>query len=227
MIPWKNPCMAKILVIEDNIETLEALRNVLQSERHSVDCVPSAIEALDFIKTYQYDVLVVDWEMPGMSGIELIKTYRSAGGSAPILMLTGKTATPDKVSGLDSGADYYLTKPLVGAELLSFIRASMRRTLAGESSIFRYGNLELNPDSATVVCDNSKEISVLKLLIEHSQRIVTHDELKQAGWPNTDDVPAGTIRVFLTSLREKLQGVGADIRILSVRGYGYRIAPLD
>jgi two-component system, OmpR family, manganese sensing response regulator len=221
--------MAKILVIEDNIETLDALRNVLQSERHSVDCVPSANEALDFIKTYQYDVLVVDWEMPGMSGIELIRTYRANGGKSPVLMLTGKTGTPDKISGLDSGADYYLTKPLVGAELLSFIRASLRRAPADEVNVLRFGDIELNPDSALVNCAGKsislsvKEIAVLKLLIEHSKRIVTHEELKQAGWPDEDEVPAGTVRVFLTSLREKLQGLGAEIRILSVRGYGYRL----
>lgn len=225
--------MAKILVVEDSLETLGALKSLLQSERHTVDCVPSADEALAFIEMYQYEVLIVDWEMPGMTGIELIQKYRSIGGVAPVLMLTGKASTPDKISGLDCGADYYLTKPFDGAELLGFVRASLRRAPLGDAEVIKFADLELNPSAAQVVCGtlslqlSAKELAVLQVLMANITRIVSHEELRGAGWPDEPSIPSGTVRVFLSALREKVQGIGAKVRILSVRGYGYRLTDTE
>ena len=221
--------MAKILLVEDNPETLEALKDILQTERYTVDCVPTGNEALDFLEIYQYDVLIVDWEMPGITGVELVKTYRDRGGKTPVIMLTAKSATPDKISGLDSGADQYLTKPIERDELLGFIRASLRRIPVTEPICLRFANLELNLTSAKASCGSceftlsAKEISILQTLIENCRRIVTHEELRGAGWGETPDVPEGTVRVFLSTLREKLQGLGARLKIVSVRGFGYRL----
>lgn len=220
--------MAKILIVEDDPETLETLKSFLSGERHSVDSVPRAHEALDFVQIYEYDVLIVDWEMPGMTGIEFIEKFRANGGNTPVIMLTGKSATDEKISGLDSGADYYLTKPFEGKALLSFIRASMRRAPELAVDMIVVGNLQLHPSAAEVSCNgnsvtlSNKEAAVLRLLMNNPDRIVSHEELQRAGWSDTD-VPSGTIRVFLTALREKLQSIGATTKILSVRGYGYRI----
>jgi len=220
--------VAKILIVEDDPATLEALKSFLSAERHSVDSAPRAAEAIDFIRTYEYDVLIVDWEMPGMTGIEFIEKFRANGGNTPVIMLTGKSATDEKISGLESGADYYLTKPFEGKALLSFIRASMRRVAEITVDMIVVGNLELHPSSAEVTCDgksvtlSNKEAAVLRLLMKNPERIVSHEELKRAGWADAD-VPSGTIRVFLTALREKLQSIGATNKILSLRGFGYRI----
>lgn len=208
---------------------LEGLRRLLQAERHSVDCVSTADDGMRFLETYEYDALVVDWEMPGMSGVELIRRYRAGGGNAPVLMLTGKSATSEKVTGLDSGADYYLTKPFDAPVLLSFLRASLRRSPEIQQSSYSVAGLELREASSEACfarqCVNltAKEVAVLKLLIQHQDRIISHEELKSHGWPGEGDVSGGSIRVFLTALREKLQSVGAPVRILSVRGYGYRL----
>lgn len=220
--------MAKILVVEDDQSTLDALKQLLTSERHSVDCVESADRAIDFVRTYQYDLFIVDWEMPGMTGIEFVRKFRDNGGAAPIIMLTGKSATDEKVSGLDSGADYYLTKPFDSKALLSFIRAGLRRSPQIVSDVIAFGNLQLKPSSAEVVCEgqsvtlSNKEAAVLKLFMQHSDRIISHQEIESAGWSGSTVSP-GTLRTFLTSLREKLQSIGATIKILNVRGYGYRI----
>ncbi len=220
--------MAKILIIEDDLDTLESLKALLKSERHSVDCVVSADEAIEYVRTYQYDVFIVDWEMPGMTGLEFIRRYREKGGSTPVIMLTGKSATDEKVSGLDSGADYYLTKPFEGKALLSFIRASLRRSPEIESEVVKIGNLQFLPSSCEALCEgksvtlSQKEAAVLKLFLQNPERIITHQELEHAGWSGSD-VSSGTVRVFLTALREKLQSIGADTKILSVRGYGYRV----
>lgn len=220
--------MAKILIIEDDLDTLESLKVLLKAERHSVDCVTSADEAIDFVRTYQYDVFIVDWEMPGMTGLEFIRRYREKGGSTPVIMLTGKSATDEKVLGLDSGADYYLTKPFEGKALLSFVRASMRRSPEIESEIIKLGNLQLRPSSCESSCEgrsvalSQKEAAVLRLFMQNPERIITHQEIEHAGWSGSD-VSSGTVRVFLTALREKLQSIGADTKILSVRGYGYRV----
>ncbi len=220
--------MAKILIVEDDPETLETLKSFLSAERHSVDSAPRADEAMDFVLTYEYDVLIVDWEMPGMTGIDFIQKFRANGGNTPVIMLTGKSATDEKISGLDSGADYYLTKPFEGKALLSFIRASMRRAPEIAPDTIVVGNVHLQPTSSEVTCDGRsvtlsiKESAVLKLLMLNKDRIVSHEELQRAGW-SEQEVPSGTIRVFLTALREKLQKIGATTKILSVRGYGYRI----
>ncbi|MBX9696020.1 MAG: response regulator transcription factor, partial [Cyanobacteria bacterium] len=168
------------------------------------------------------------WEMPEMSGIQFIEKFRARGKKAPVIMLTGKSATDDKISGLDCGADYYLTKPFERKGLLAFIRASLRRSPEPESGSVHFGNLEFKPVSSEAICDghsvtlSSKEAVVLKLFIDHSDRLITHKELEVAGWSGSD-VSSGTIRTFLTGLREKLQSIGANTKISSVRGYGYRI----
>ncbi len=222
--------MAKILVIEDDASMLDTLRALLKAERHSVDCVESADEAMEYIRAYEYDVLIVDWEMPGMTGVEFVDKFRAKGGQAPVIMLTAKSAVDDRVTGLDSGADYYLTKPFERKALLAFIRASLRRSPEPESDTIHFGNLQFKPASSDVLCGertitlSQKEALVLKLFLEHTDRIITHKELEIAGWSG-EDVSSGAIRVFLTGLREKLQAIGANMKILSVRGYGYRIEP--
>ncbi|MBX9690367.1 MAG: response regulator transcription factor [Candidatus Obscuribacterales bacterium] len=221
--------MAKILIVDDNDETRAAIKDLLLQERHNADEVSTAIEAWDFIETYDYDLLIFDWEMPKMSGVELLQKYRASGGKTPVIMLTGRNSTPDKISGLDFGADNYVTKPFESEVLLSLIRATLRRSPEPELKTIKCGDLDLNPESSQVSCGSntatlsSKEAVVLRLLLENSQRLISHEEIKACGWSDAPDTASGTIRVFLTGLREKLTKLGSKLQILNVRGYGYQI----
>lgn len=221
--------MAKILIVEDNVETMEAIRSILETERHVPDCTSSAEDGWDFIKTYEFDLMIFDWEMPGMSGVELLRKFRATGGKTPVIMLTGRSATPDKISGLDSGADAYLTKPFEREVLLSMIRAILRRSPAEESDSITFADLKLTPASSEVSCKDksadlsAKEVAALRLLMENAGRIITHEELRAAAWPDSADVSSNTVRVFLSSIREKLSSIGSTIQILSIRGYGYQL----
>ncbi len=224
--------MAKILAVDDNSDILDCVKDVLKSERHSVDVALSADEAWQFIQTYEYDLFIFDWEMPLLSGVELLRKYRASGGKTPVVMLTAKDTVMDKIEGLDSGADNYLTKPFDSDELLGFVRAMLRRHPdAAQSSVsLRYGDLELKEASNQVICGSKsstlsgKELLVLKLLIENSNRLIGHEELRSVAWPDSPETSSGTVRVFLTALRDKLKSIGSEAKILSVRGYGYQIS---
>ena len=221
--------MAKILLIEDDDETRHAVKSILELERHTLDCASSAEEGSDFIKTYLYDLFIFDWEMPGMSGVELLRKYRSGGGKTPVVMLTGRYTVPDKISGLDSGADNYLTKPFEADVLLSVVRSILRRTPVVETERILFAGLDLKPASSAVFCGDksaelsNKELVVLTLLLENTERIVSHDELKACAWVDNPDVSSGAVRVFLSSLREKLTNIGSNIQIVSIKGYGYQL----
>lgn len=221
--------MAKILIVDDQIETLESVKDLLESERHTVDSCLSASEAWDFIKTYKYDLFIFDWEMPETSGIELLQKYRTEGGSTPVIMLTGRKNTPDKIRGLDHGADNYLTKPFESSELLSFVRAMLRREVAEKVESISYGDLVLDPQASRVSCAEkstnltSRELDVLKLLLTSSGRLISHEELQTVAYKDSAEVSSTALRVFLTGLREKLSKIGSKIQILNVRGYGYQI----
>lgn len=221
--------MAKILVVEDNVETIQAIRDILHFERHNTDLAPSAEDGWDFIKTYDYDLLIFDWELPKMSGVELLKKYRASGGKTPVIMLTGKTDTPDKIAGLDSGADNYLTKPFGSEELLAHVRATLRRTPENVVRTVTFGDLCLDEASSMVRCGDksatlsSREVKILKILMDSKNSIVSHDQLRINAWPDSPDVSPNTMRVFLTSFREKLASIGSNTKILSARGYGYQI----
>lgn len=221
--------MAKILLVEDNEENRSAITTILESERHVVDCASTADEGWDFIKTYDYDLMIFDWEMPGMSGVELLNKYRKDGGQCSVIMLTGRDTMVDKIAGLDSGADNYLTKPFEGEVLLSVVRATLRRTPSQNSSEFTFADLHIRPLSSSVFCAekevalSAKELAVLSLLAKNSDRIVSQEEMKLAAWNDGSEPSSGAMRVFLSSLREKLNSIGSSIQIISIKGYGYQM----
>jgi DNA-binding response OmpR family regulator len=221
--------LAKILIVEDDLETLDTIRSVLEGERHIVDCAQSAEIGWDFIARYDYDLLVFDWEMPGMTGVELLRKFRTSGSKTPVIMLTGRTGTPNVVSGLDSGADSYITKPFEGEFLLSVVRANLRRTVSPAVEGSKYGDLELFAESAAVRCGDkqtsltAREVIGLKLLLENANRIISHEELRLNVWPDNPDMTSTAIRMYLSNLREKLSTLGSKIEVMNVRGYGYQL----
>src|SRR5258706_1536641 len=142
--------MPKILIVEDNTELADNVREWLLGEQYVVDCCADGVEALAYLDAYEYDAVVLDWTLPKMSGIEVCKQYRAQGGTTPVIMLTGRRTVDDKESGLDAGADDYLTKPFEVRELSARIRALLRRAAKVSGNVLKAGNLELDKEKHRV-----------------------------------------------------------------------------
>ena len=162
----------KILLVEDNAQLNKALSALLKRNSLIVDSAVDGEEALSFIEGYEYDVIVLDVMMPKIDGFEVLRRMRAKGDSTPVIMLTAKSTTEDKIKGLDLGADDYLAKPFSADELLARIRALSRRRPNLRESTLKYGDLELNPDTCKLTCGSesvvlmNKEMQILTLLME-------------------------------------------------------------
>jgi len=169
--------MAKILVVEDDEDLQNLMKGLLTAERHSVEAVNNGIDAVQMLKMHKYDLIVLDWMLPGLTGTEVCAEYRAKGGALPILMLTAKSTIEEKEIGLDAGADDYLTKPFDARELLARIRALLRRPQAVSAKEMQVGNLALDPRSAKVFKDGAeikllpKEFSLLELFMRYPNQI--------------------------------------------------------
>ncbi len=218
--------MAKILLVEDCPEVSENVSDWLSLEGHVVDCIADGEEAAWRLNNLQYDVIVLDWELPKLSGIELCKAYRSQGGNTPILMLTGRSNLSDKTEGLDSGADDYLTKPFHPEELGSRIRALLRRPLRVLSPKLKAHHIEMDT-IARKVYKNGKEISLvpkqfalLEFFLRHPNETFSTEALLNRVWSDDSEVSPETLRVHLTLLRKAIDADGASI-IRTVHRVGY------
>jgi DNA-binding response OmpR family regulator len=216
--------MAKILVVEDNPSMLDDLRKVLTFEQHMVDLAGDGAEALFRIKTYDYDLIVLDWELPDTTGVEICREYRSRGGKAPVLMLTGKSMIADKEQGLDSGADDYLTKPFDVRELNARVRSLLRRPAELVEDVLSAGDLRLDPKR--YVCWKGseqvnllpREFQLLGFLMGHPSRIYEPEELLNRVWPSDSDATVSALTSTLKRLRKKVDPDGTII--LTIRGVG-------
>ena len=202
----------------------------LQEQGYMVDAVADGTQALQFLKTYEYEVVVLDWRMPGATGIEVIRQARQSGNTVPILMLTARDTSADRVAGLDQGADDYLVKPFDFPELLARLRALQRRSPALQSTRLAIGDLVLEPATREVSVGTktlrltSIELGILELLMRRSPLVVSRRSIALHAWPEeADALGSNTIDVHLARLRAKL--VGGGVSIETMRGVGYRIIP--
>jgi DNA-binding response OmpR family regulator len=222
--------MAKFLVVEDNVEEAEILSQWLKHEKNVVDVVRSAEDALQLLPHYQYDVLIVDWELPGKSGAELCKAYRAHGGQALILMLTGRADTGSKAAGLDSGADDYLTKPYDLREAGARIRALLRRPPQVMTKVIAIGDVELDTTSRAVKVGagqvelTQREMALLEFLMRHQNQAFSSKALLNAVWPLESALSEDTVRSCMRNLRKKLADAGNQSLIQTVQGFGYIIS---
>ena len=225
--------MAKILLIEDD-QTLSAfLRDALRSRLHEVDHVADGSEGLYWLQSEPYGLAIIDWKLPGLSGIEICQTYRKDGGTAPILMLTGNRDLQDRVVGLDSGADDYLGKPFEIDELLARVRALLRRKEKGTltQSKLVIGDIELDKGKGTVFCRGKqlqitrREFNILTLLMEAPNQVMSNEAIVQRVWPTDASASPDVVRFHMTRLRTKLRGASeaAGDSIKAVYGVGYRL----
>lgn len=224
--------MAKILLVDDDLDFRLTVHDFLQSEHHELECVGDGIEALGRLKVYPYDLIVLDWNMPGRDGIEVLAEFRAAGGKTPVLMLTAKSYIVDRTAGLDAGADDYLTKPFDLRELSSRVRALLRRPVALSGDVLRAGNITLNLQTFRAFKDDveikllPKELSLLAFLIKHRGQVFSVDDLLNRVWSSESDSSTDAVRQCITRLRRKLDTEGQPSVIVTVTGIGYKVEQL-
>ncbi len=213
---------------EDDPGLRSVLERGLRENGYVVDVVPDGERALAFLRTYEYEVAVLDWRMPGISGLDVVREMRRRGSPLPILMLTARDTANDRVTGLNEGADDYLVKPFDFDELLARIRALQRRSPALQSPRLVVGDLVYEPSTREVRIGSTHpsltatELSILEILMRRSPAVVERRSIALHVWnEEADALGSNTIDVHLARLRAKL--ATAHIRINTVRGIGYRI----
>lgn len=222
--------MARILIIEDDEAMSDVLNNYMQYEQHHVACVDNGADGLQLLQSGPFDLAIVDWTLPGLSGIDLVRRYRSGGGKSMILMLTGRNAVQEKFLGLESGADDYLTKPFHTDELTARVRALLRRlsTYSADDTL-KCDGLELNLNQrVAVVGDNElslipKEFSVLEILMRYPGRVFTLEEIMARVWQSEDGGSIDAVRTHVKNLRKKISAATDQEYIETVHGIGYKL----
>jgi len=221
----------RILVVEDEHRIGTSIKKGLEIEKYAVDLAFDGRDGYDFAATEEYDCIILDLMLPGMDGLTICKKLREKGIHTPILILTAKSQTENKIEGLDSGADDYLTKPFSFEELLARIRALIRRPNGVQSTILKAGDLQLDTINFQVMRGtsdiqlSSKEYSLLEYLMRHAGNIVSKDQIVSHVWNYDDDVLPNTVEVYIRKLRQKIDIPFKDKEPLinTARGFGYKI----
>ena len=218
----------KLLLVEDSLQLNKALSTVLKRNSFIVDSAFDGEEALLFLDQYTYDVIILDIMLPKVNGLEVLKTARSKHIETPIIMLTAKSTTEDKIQGLDMGADDYLPKPFAVDELLARIRALMRRKpVYKEENNLTYGDLSLDLNKLVLstakdsVVLTNKELHIMSLLIKAEGAIVSLDTISKNAWDIDSFSTSENVWVFISYLRKKLTTIHSSINIKSIRYQGY------
>jgi DNA-binding response OmpR family regulator len=218
----------RVLVAEDDEGLRSVLERGLRENGYAVDAAVDGEQALRYLDTYEYEVAILDWRMPKLSGLEVIRRLRLRGAALPVLMLTARDAASDRVAGLDEGADDYLVKPFDFSELLARVRALQRRGEAVQSLVINVGGLQLDTVTREVSVGflrprlTATELSLLEILMHRSPAVVSRRSIALAVWnEEADALGSNTLDVHLARLRAKLATSG--VKIESVRAVGYRI----
>ena len=223
----------KTLLVEDTVQLSKALSTVLRRNGHVVDCAFDGEEALEFIRQYDYDVIILDIMMPKKDGFEVLSIMRGEGNATPVIMLTARSSVDDKIQGLDLGADDYLAKPFSTEELLARLRALARRKPNLEDDTLTYGDLRLDRASCKLYCGErsttlmNKEMSILVLLMESQGNIVSQDTISKSAWDVDAYSTSENVWVFISYLRKKMESIGSKTSIKSVRYRGYYLECAD
>ncbi|MFQ4141168.1 two-component system response regulator RppA [Chlorogloeopsis sp. ULAP02] len=219
-----------ILLVEDDIAQLEPLRSALSKAGHTIDAVEDGETAQWLLSQKDYDLLILDWMLPKVSGVQLCQEYRSLGKTAPVLMLTAKDTTLDKVTGLDAGADDYLVKPVDIVELLARVRALARRSPLWQGDTLSLGDLHLNLNNLTIernqllVQLSGREFQLMEYLMRHPHQVLSHNQIEQALWEWGTEPESNAVTTLVRRLRQRLQTVGAKDWLENVYGMGYRLS---
>src|SRR5690242_8715969 len=226
MLSETDQAGGRVLIVEDDIDIADVLRRSLRNEGYEVRTSADGIEALDVAAGFVPDLVVLDLGLPGLDGVEVCRRLRSES-DVPILMLTARAETEDRVTGLDSGADDYLPKPFERSELLARIRALLRRRPPRGSASIVVGDLMLNPDTREVKRGDreieltNREFELLEYLARNQKLVVSRERLLEDVWGYDPFEQTNTIDVFISNLRRKLESGGEPRLLHTKRGAGY------
>lgn len=219
--------MAKILFAEDEAEFGLTMTRYLGMQGYAVEYTADGLDALHFLTTFGFDAAILDWELPGISGVEICKQLRRNGNKLPILMLTGRNTTKDTVSGIDAGADDYLTKPIDPAIVVAKLKALLRRAASLTDKFLRMGDLKLDPEAYTVYLNENqvhllpKEFALLEFFMRNMDRVFTVDEVISHVWGTNETVTGESVRSCVSRLRKKLTSPDRPELIENIYGAGY------
>ena len=217
----------RVLIVEDEVRLAEALGQIMAEHRYQTDMVHNGADGLDYALTGQYDVVILDVMLPGLSGFEVARRLRAAHNSTPILMLTARDEMPDKIAGLDHGADDYMTKPFDIGELLARVRALTRRQGEVIGEQLTAGDLTLELSTRCLrqgdksVRLGFKEFDVLRQLMVHPRAVVPKEDIIARVWGLDSDAEDNNVEVYISFLRKKLSFLESNVSIGTVRKVGY------
>jgi two component response regulator len=218
----------QILVVEDEVLLAKSLKEILEESEHGVSLAYDGEEGLELARNAHFDLLILDLMLPKLNGFQVARILRKEKNGLPILMLTAKSDILDRVEGLDSGADYYLTKPFDKRELLACINALLRRQ-GKEVNQISFGNTSLDLDSSELVSGenalrlSSKEFQMMKLLLSEGKNNITKNTFLEKIWGFDSDATENNVEVYIGFLRKKLKALSSDIAIVASRGLGYHL----
>ena len=221
--------MSKILLVEDDQDLVSRITKWLALERYSVEAVGNGQDALELLRNNRYDFIILDWHVPGLTGLEVCRYFRTSGGNTPVLMLTGKTDIADKEAGLDAGADDYLTKPFHPRELCARLRALGRRPVQVLDDELRVGDLTLDMHKFQLRRNGVDidllplEFALIQFLMRNPGRVFEANVLLERVWPVNSEASPEAVRTCIKTLRKKIDMEGMQPVIKTVHGVGYKL----
>lgn len=221
--------MAKILVLEDDLPLSAIIKQRLTAEHHLVETVASGKEAYELLDVYEYELLILDWTVPDMSGFDICKLFRAKGGVTPILVLTARNTVQEKELGLDAGADDYLTKPFHLNELSARVRALLRRPRNVFGNILQAGEVSLETGTHHVTSNGEEiqlqpaEFSLLEFFMKNPDQVFSPQALLSRIWPSDEEVTLNAVYICIRRVRQKLDKPGEPSIIETVHGVGYKL----
>lgn len=219
----------QILLVEDNKRLSDAMAEIMREQSYVVDCVFDGEDGVFYAKQHEYDVVVLDVMLPKKDGFEVLGEIRNANVTTPVLMLTARDAVSDKVHGLDAGADDYMTKPFVPAELLARIRSLTRRSSGAVSASLAFGDLSLDEETCELKCGEksvqlgAKEMDVMRELLTNKSSVTSKESLIENVWGFDSDVEENNVEAYVSFLRKKLKFLESNVKIATLRMLGYKL----
>lgn len=217
----------RLLIAEDELDLAEALTVFFEKNHFSVDAVHNGFDAYEYASAGGYDGIILDVMMPKMDGLQVLERLRAEGVATPIMMLTAKGQKDDRVTGFNAGADDYLPKPFDPDELLSRVRAMLRRAQAYQPSVLTYGDVTLDPATGLLACGSQslrlggREYQVMELFLRHPRQVFSAERIMEHVWGWDNEAEINVVWVNISNLRKKLRSLGSRLTLRANRGLGY------
>ena len=219
----------RLLIAEDERDLAEALSVFFEKNQFTVDTVCNGFDAYEYAVTGDYDAIVLDVMMPKLNGVEVLERLRAEGVRTPVMMLTAKAEKDDRITGFNAGADDYLPKPFDPDELLSRVRASLRRSEAYQPTVLAYGDLTLDPDSGNLSCGSEsirlsgREFQIMELFMRSPRQVFSAERIMERVWGWDNEAEINVVWVNISNLRKKLKSIGSHVTLQANRGLGYAL----